>query len=33
VTTAVTAYARSVPNSDRRIALEREGGKVMQLAA
>jgi hypothetical protein len=33
VTTAVTAYARSVPNSDRRIALEREAGKVMQLAA
>ena len=33
VTTAVTAYARSVPNNDRRIALEREAGKVMQLAA
>jgi len=32
VTTAVTAYARSVPNSDRRIELEREAGKVMQLA-
>jgi len=33
VTTAVTAYARNVPNNDRRIELEREAGKVLQLAA
>ena len=33
VTTAVTAFARGLPNNDRRIELEREAGKVMQLAA
>jgi hypothetical protein len=33
VTTAVTAYARTIPNNDRRIELEREAGKFMQLAA
>lgn len=33
VTTAVTAYARTIPNNDRRIEMEREAGKVMQLAA
>ena len=32
-TTAITAYARNVPHTDRRIELEREAGKVMQLAA
>ena len=32
-TTAITAYARTVPHSDRRIELEREAGRVMQLAA
>jgi hypothetical protein len=33
VTTAVTAYARNMPNSDRRIELERKAGEVLQLAA
>jgi hypothetical protein len=33
VTTPVTAFARNVPNNDRRIELEREAGKVLQLAA
>lgn len=33
VTTAVTAMARQLPNNDRRIDLEREGGKILQLAA
>jgi hypothetical protein len=32
VTTAVTAYARNIPNNDRRVELEREAGKVMQSA-
>lgn len=32
-TTAITAYARNVPHTDRRIELEREAGKVTQLAA
>lgn len=31
--TAVTAYARSIPYQDERVKLEREGGKIMQLAA
>jgi len=33
VTTAVSAFARNIPNNDRRIELEREAGKAMQLAA
>jgi hypothetical protein len=33
VTTAATAFARNIPNQDKRVALEREAGKVMQLAA
>lgn len=32
-TTGVTAYARSVPFQDERVALEREGGEIMKLAA
>lgn len=32
VTTAVTAYAREVPYMDERVKLEREGGKVLELA-
>lgn len=31
-TTAVTAYARSVQYQDERVALEREGGRILQLA-
>jgi len=31
-TTAVTAYARSIPNQDRRVEVEREGGKILDLA-
>ena len=30
--TAVTAYARRVPNTDRRLELEREAGRVLDLA-
>jgi hypothetical protein len=33
VTTAVTALARNIPHQDRRVELEREAGKVLQLAA
>jgi hypothetical protein len=33
VTTAVTAFDRTIPNTDRRIAMEREPGRAMQLAA
>ncbi|HEV2545960.1 MAG TPA: hypothetical protein VGU20_01350 [Stellaceae bacterium] len=33
VTTAVTALARTIPHQDRRVELEREAGKVLQLAA
>lgn len=29
VVTGVTAYARSIPNQDQRVALEREAGKLM----
>lgn len=32
-TTAVTAYARGVQFQDERVDLEREGGKILQLAA
>lgn len=31
-TTAITAYARTVPWQDERVKLEREGGKVLELA-
>lgn len=33
VTTAVTAFARNLPNQDRRVELEREAGKILHLAA
>jgi hypothetical protein len=33
VTTAATAYARSIPNTDKRVEMEREAGKVLKLAA
>jgi len=33
VSTAATAYARSIPNSDKRVEVEREAGKVLKLAA
>lgn len=32
-TTAATAYARSIPFVDQRVAVEREAGKLLQLAA
>jgi len=32
-TTAVTAYARSLPYQDERVALERKGGAILQLVA
>lgn len=31
--TAVTAYARSIPFMNERVDLEREGGKILDLAA
>ena len=31
-TTAATAYARSIPNQDDRVEVEREAGKIMNLA-
>lgn len=31
--TAATAYARGVPNQDNRVAIEREAGKLLDLAA
>jgi hypothetical protein len=33
VTTAVTAYARGMQHNDARVELEREGGKILDLAA
>lgn len=33
VTTAVTAMARDLPNQDRRVELEREAGRILDLAA
>ncbi len=33
VTAGVTAYARSIPNTDSRIELEREAGRILKLAA
>lgn len=33
VATAATAYARSVPNTDNRLAIERTAGDVLRLAA
>lgn len=33
VNTAVTAKARSIPYQDERVALEREGGRILKLAA
>jgi len=33
VVTGVTAYARAIPYQDQRVALEREAGKIMALAA
>jgi hypothetical protein len=32
-TTGVTAYARTIKYQDERVALEREGGKILDLAA
>jgi len=32
VTTAVTAYARNIPHTDARVALEKQAGEVMGLA-
>lgn len=32
VATAATAYARSIPHQDKRVELEREAGKVLNLA-
>jgi len=32
-TTAVTAYARSLPYQDERVALERKGGAILQLVS
>lgn len=32
-TTAVTAYARGIQHQDARVELEREGGKILNLAA
>lgn len=31
-TTAITAYARSIPFQNERVAIEREGGKLLQAA-
>ena len=31
--TAATAYARSIPHADRRIEMEREAGKILDLVA
>jgi hypothetical protein len=33
VSTAATAFARSLPNTDKRVEMEREAGKVLKLAA
>jgi hypothetical protein len=33
VATAATAYARSIPHQDRRVDMEREAGKVLDLAS
>jgi len=33
VNTAITAHAKSIPFQDERIAMEREGGKVLDLVA
>jgi hypothetical protein len=33
VVTGVTAYARAIPHQDARVALEREAGKILDLAA
>lgn len=33
VTTAATAYARSIEHQDRRVEIEREAGKLLKLAA
>lgn len=32
-TTAVTAYAKTIPFQDKRVAVEREGGRILALAA
>lgn len=32
-TTAVTAYAKTIPHQDARVAMEREGGKILDLVA
>jgi hypothetical protein len=32
-TTAVTAYARGIQWQDDRVAIEREGGRILALAA
>jgi hypothetical protein len=31
-TTAVTAYAKTIPHQDERVTMEREGGKILDLA-
>jgi hypothetical protein len=33
VTVGVTAYARGIQYQDQRVGLEREAGKIMQLAS
>jgi hypothetical protein len=33
VTTAATAYARGIEHQDQRVAMEREAGKLLKLAA
>jgi hypothetical protein len=32
VTVAATAHARSIPNTDKRLEIEREAGQVLQAA-
>jgi hypothetical protein len=31
ISTGITAYARTIPNTDSRLELEREGGKILEL--
>jgi hypothetical protein len=32
VTVAATAHARSIPNTDKRLDIEREAGQLLQAA-
>jgi hypothetical protein len=32
VTVAATAHARSIPNTDKRLEIEREAGQLLQAA-